>query len=36
MNRLATYIVIAATVIVSVAVAFIVVHQKRKVLLEEV
>ena len=36
MNRLATYIVIAATVVISVAIAFVVVHQKRKVLLEEV
>jgi hypothetical protein len=34
MNRLATYIVIAATVIVSVAVAFILVR-KHKCLIEE-
>jgi|TergutMp193P3_1026864.scaffolds.fasta_scaffold74427_2 hypothetical protein len=34
MNRLATYIVIAATVIVSVAVAFVIVR-KRKYLVEE-
>jgi hypothetical protein len=29
MNRLATYIVIAATVIVSVAVAFFIVHKRK-------
>ncbi len=34
MNRVATYIVIAATVIVSVAVAF-VIARKRKCLIEE-
>jgi len=35
MNRLTTYIIIAATVIVSVAIAFFVVHNKRKLLIEE-
>jgi len=35
MNRLATYIVIAATVIVSVAVTLFILHNKNKALLED-
>jgi len=35
MNRLAIYIVIAATVIVSMAVAFFIVNSKNKALLED-
>lgn len=35
MNRVATYAVIAATVIVSVAVAFLIVHKRKQLMLDE-